>query len=157
KDVVFDCTRAGFERGDLATFMKQWTEDAKIIDCRQEKPGRYDHTVNRKQVEAMQRLMFSGLPEGGFKVTFESPRMEVTGDKAELRVRTVQKWGEEGANYEKESEIYLLRRTSEGWRVYENRAWPIESKEGEKSIDYDAKGWETLDAQVKEAEKAGDN
>jgi hypothetical protein len=80
KEVVFECTRAGFERGDLATYMQQWTDDAKIIDCRAEKPGKYDHTVNRKQVEAMQRLMFSGLPEGGFKLTFESPRIEVAGD-----------------------------------------------------------------------------
>jgi len=157
QDLVFGCTRAGFERKDVTEFMKPWTDDAKIIEGREEKPGKYDHVITRKQLEGMVRLMFSVPgPEGGYKVTFESPRVEIDGDKAELRVMTIVKWDEEGENMERLSEIYLLRRTAGGWRVYENRFWMVESKRGDETIDYDASGWKALDAKVEAAEKEGD-
>lgn len=156
RDVVFDALRAGFERGDLAAFMKCFADDAKLIEGREEKPGKHDHTLSRKQVEGLMRLAFADLPEGGFKVTFASPRVEVTGDKAELRVMTTIQWDEDGEEKDRQSEIYLLRRTADGWRVYENRFWMVESVQKDKTIDYDAKGWKTLDAIVAEAEKAGD-
>jgi ketosteroid isomerase-like protein len=156
KDVVFDCTRAGIERGDLATFMKMWADDAKVVEGREEKPGKRDHTITRKQLEATCRLMFSfPVPDGGYKVTFESPRVEVKGDKAELRVMTTAQWDEDG-EMDRQSEIYLLRRTADGWRVYENRYWMVEARQGDKTIDYDVKGWKLLDEIVAAAEKEDD-
>jgi hypothetical protein len=156
QDVVFDAMRAGFERGNLAEYMKVWTDDAKLIECREEKPGKYDHALNRKQLEAFCRLIFSDLPEGGYKITFESPRVEIEDDKAELRVMTTLKYDGEGENFDKMSEIYLLRRTRDGWHVYENRVWPVELQEGDKTIDYDAKGWKLLDDIVEAAQKEDD-
>jgi hypothetical protein len=157
QDLVFECTRAGLERGDLAAFMKQWADDAKVIEARQEKPGKYEQTMNRKQLEAICRLSFSvAAPDGGYKVTFDSPRVEVKGDKAELRVMTTAQWDEDGVHLDRQSEIFLLRRTADGWRVYENRYWMVESRQGDKTIDYDAKGWKLLDEIVEAAEKEDD-
>ncbi len=156
QEVVFDSLRAGFQRGDLAAFMKCLADDFKMIEGREEKPGKSDHTLNRKQLEGMMRLVFADLPEGGFKLTLASPRVEVRGDKAELRVMTTVQWDEDGEESDRQSEVYLLRRTADGWRVYENRFWMVESIQNDKTIDYDAKGWKTLDAIVEAAEKEGD-
>jgi hypothetical protein len=156
QDLVFDSMRAGYERGDLAKAMEPWGDDGKLVRCRGEKPGKYEYSLDRKRLEAVRRLIYSGLTVGANKLTFESPLVEIQGDKAELRVMTVVKFGDSDDNMQRHSEIYLLRRTASGWRIYECRSWPVEVRKGDKTIDYDSTGWKELDASVEAAEKEGD-
>lgn len=45
-------------------------------------------------------------------------------------------------------EVYRLRRTKNGWKVFENRAWPVAIRLRFTVTLFDAKKWKELDASV---------
>ncbi len=152
KKFVLDAQQAGFVRHDLETYLAQWADDARIVGARGEAPGKHELTLVRKQIDATRRLRFRGKPEIR-SMSFASPRVTVEGDEAILRVlHTVEFEG----GFESVSEIYRLRRTANGWKVYENRWWPVRAKYGERKFDFNEGTWKELDARVEECRRKGD-
>jgi len=146
--VVFDAQRAGVERGDLQAYLAQWTKDARIIAGRGPIKGEFEITLDRQQIEDTRRLRFSWRPVeyGNWKLGFRDVQTTITGDHAQMKLKSTVT-----VAYSRETvgEIYKLRRTKDGWRVYENRFWPIETKQAINRITkYDAATWKQLDADV---------
>jgi hypothetical protein len=86
-------------------------------------------------------------------MTFDNARVEVSGDTAELRWRTT--FRTEGFE-EVTSELYKLRKTSEGWRAFENRYWTITSGQPGGAPVKDVAYWAAQDTRVKAAQQTGD-
>ena len=153
EQVVFEAQRAGFERHDLKAYMRQWTDDAQIVLGRSAEPDKSDVVLDRKQIEATRRLMFRDMLDPALKLNHEDVQVEVTGDRAELRVRTTATF--EGG-FEAGREIYRLRKTPDGWKVFLNRWWPTKTQSGAETITYDAATWKSLDDRVTKARQDGD-
>lgn len=142
--VVFEARRAGQMRTDLTKYMSQWTDDARIIVARSEQPSELDWILDRTQIEATRKLQFKD-PSVARAVEFRNPRVTFEGEVATLRVDV--HVGYPDAT-ELVSEIYKLRRTDDGWRVFENRWWWISSMAYGETTTYDAEHWAALDVRV---------
>ncbi len=147
--VVFEAQRAGQLRTDLAEYMSQWTDDARIIVARSEEPSELDWSLDRAQIEATRKLQFQE-PSVARAVEFQNPRVSFEGEVATLRVDVHVGYPDAA---ELVSEIYKLRLTDDGWRVFENRWWRISSMAYGETTTYDAEHWAKLDARV-DAERA---
>ena len=152
RDVVVVGQRGGFIRHDLAAYMAQWTDDARIVAARGEMAGQYDYALDRAQIEATRRLRFRGA-SAVMTIDYEDERITVAGDRATMRVRTrlVYREGDERVG-----EIFRLRRTATGWRVYENRYWPLSQGSGDGATVLDDAYYAVADARVA-AERAADD
>ncbi|MHC4404871.1 MAG: DUF4440 domain-containing protein [Planctomycetota bacterium] len=157
RKTVFDAQRAGHVRHDLEAYMAQFTEDAQIVGGRSEKPHQYDLALNRKKIEATRRLRFRGRT-WVTKLEFDDARVEIAGGEAVLRVHTtVEVAGTtETSHVEEVQEIYRLRRTPDGWKVFLNRWWPAKMEFPGERVVYDVKTWQALDADVEQAKRDGD-
>jgi len=142
--VVFDAQRAGQMRTDLATYMAQWTDDARVIVARSEQPSDLDYSLDLAQIGATRKLQFQE-PSVARAVEFSNPRVTFEGEVATLRVDVHVGYPDSA---ELVSEIYRLRRTDAGWRVFENRWWWISSMESGETTTMDAEYWAPLDARV---------
>jgi hypothetical protein len=143
--LVQETQRAGFERHDFDKYMTLWADDAKIIVARGEKPGRHDLTLSRAQIEATRRVLFRADPPKDVKMTFANVRPEVDGDSATVRYRTtigIKDYVETVA------EVFRLRKKDGHWQAVENRAWPIETRNGDETTRYNAETWQRLDGEV---------
>ena len=148
---VFDAQRAGFVRHDIKAYMSQWTDDAKLVGGRRDTPELYDFTMNRKQIESSRRMLFQGKP-AITKVDFEVDDVKVEDDRATLRVRSTSHF--DGGTVQV-GEIYRLRKTGEGWKVFENRWWLIRRQIGDRTIVYDAEKLKRADAAVIREKRTG--
>jgi hypothetical protein len=153
KKTVFDAQLAGWERHSIGPYMAQWSDDARVIVGRSENPGKYDLVLSRDQLEATRRMLFQDKPS--LKLVFENARVEVKGNKAVLRVQTT--WKVKGSPEFSQAvqEVYRLRRTGGGWKVWENRAWLTSKVVGTEVRQFDEKTWKKLDARVEELRGAG--
>jgi hypothetical protein len=142
KKAVLGPQEAGWARHDFKTYMTQWARDARIVISREEKPGKHDVILDRKQIEATRRLLLHGTPPANKKVVFEDVKVTVKGNDAELRVRTTIS---EGKDYETAAEVYQVRKTSAGWKVSLNRGWPVKEKFGDQEKTFNAAKWKELD------------
>src|SRR5262249_30253504 len=106
---------------------------------------KYDYTFDYRQIEKTRKLLMSGKPGEGQRIAFEDVKVEVKKDKAELRCRATQFFGADSVTVE---EIYSLRKTVGGWKVYRNRGWPVENRLGGKITRFDEKTWRQLDDDV---------
>lgn len=150
--VVADGQRGGFIRHDLNAYLAQWTDDARLVAARQEAPGAHDYSLDRAQIEATRRLRFRGA-SAVMTLTFEDVGVTVAGDRATLR--TVTRLGYRHGD-ERVGEIYRLRRTAAGWRVYENRYWPVSQRTDGEVVALDAAYYASADARV-DAERNTDD
>jgi len=152
QSVVFDGQRAGFVRHDADAYMAQWTDDAVIVSARQEEPGPHDLRIVRSRFEPARRMRFRG-PADVLSVEFSDAVATVSGKTATLRTRTT-------ANYrggsETMAEIYRLRLTDAGWRVFENRFWRLTATNGDVERVFDASFYADADRRV-EQERAADD
>jgi hypothetical protein len=156
KKAVLGPQEAGWGRHDLKTYMTQWTDDARIIAGRAEQPGKFDFNLDRKQIEATRRLHFHGKPPEKRKITFANVKVTVKDEEAELRCRST--LANEDEQYVSD-EIYRLRKTPAGWKVYLNRGWFVSNKFKDQSTTYDAETWKKLDQEVEDlrgTDKRGD-
>lgn len=156
KKAVLGPQEAGWARHDFKTYMTQWADEAQIVVGRSFKADKFDVTFTYKQIEATRRLLFSAKPAPGQKVVFENVQVTVDGKQAKLMCRNTVFFG---ADYEVADELYRLRKTADGWKVFLNRGWLVKSKHGETLTTYDAAQWEKLDEQAefkKRADKRGD-
>lgn len=151
-ELVLEAMRAGYERHDATAYLALWADDARLTGGRGELPGRYDFTLDRSSIEAAQSIRFCGTPPR-YSFDFERAEGRVDGDEARLRTVTVLDF--EGG-FEREGEIYRLRRTPDGWRLFENRWWPIAEVVGDETLHFDAALWRELDARVARLEGAAD-
>lgn len=141
--LVRDAQAAGWVMHDLAGYMAQWTKDAKVVIGRGPRPGRYDVVLTRARLRASRALRF-GVPAGlGKYFKFQGAKVTVKGQRATLRVEVTH--GYPGGN-ERVAELYKLRRTKAGWRVYLNRAWPLSARRGEQTLTFGPALYRKLDA-----------
>ena len=142
---------AGVVKGDLKTYMSLWTFDARLVGGRTAKPGRYDVSLNRQQIENSRRIRFSRL-RGKLTLQHDISKVEVKNKLAELRtistIRTNQ-------SSERVREIFKLRKTKQGWRAYENRWQLIETRRNGQPTRYDDAYWKAADKAVERQRKVG--
>lgn len=152
-ELVQQSQKAGQEKHDLAKWLAPWARDAKIIGGRSEKPGMYDVVLTWPQIKAHAEIRYSGSPSKKVSMTFENVQVQIQDDKAVLRYRAVVKTPDSTTRAD---EIYLLRKTQTGWEIYENRWWPVHEIYKGKEIQFDAKTWQKLDAEVDQKRKNKD-
>jgi len=136
--------RSGVVRRDLAGYMAIWTADGKIVLARSEKPGKYQTVMTRPQFEALGRLRYRG-PRPERELEFTNERVDISGDRAVLRYRSLLK---EGGRVVIADEIFRLRKSNGKWAVYENRCWPVETRVAGETTHYTAATWKKRDAAV---------
>ncbi|MBI1375728.1 MAG: hypothetical protein GC159_23715 [Phycisphaera sp.] len=154
-ELVVAAQRAGYEQHQLEAYMQLWADDAKLIGSRD--AAGTDHPVEMgvEQIRLTRKLTFQRLAgDEPLRLVFGDQRVTIDGDTAEFRVEssTVR-----GAGYFKVGEVYKLRRTDKGWRVYENRWWPIEQKSGGSLTRFNAATWRDLDDDADAAKLSGDD
>ena len=144
-DFVLESQVAGVRDRDAKAYMSIWADDAKLIIGRSKKTGPHDVTINRTQLAQMSRAKSSAGPDKTLKMTHEKVRVKISGDKAVLKCQTHILAPD---YFQIMQEVFKLRKTEKGWRVYENRAWPVLVKRGAKRTIYNAAKWKELDAAV---------
>ena len=152
--LVQDSQRAGFERHDISGYLSIWSKDARIVGGRSERPGRYETVLKRDQIEATRTLRFKAKAPENVKLDFINVTAKVDGDTAVLRYQA--KYSRASEHSESVHEIYRLRKTNDGWKVYENRYWPVEIRLHDHVVKYNDKAWRRLDAEVTRQAAAGD-
>lgn len=145
--------KAGFERHDIDGYLAVWSDDAVLVGGRGPSEGPHDLTLNRQQLEATKRLRFSGNDSFGV-FTPTDATVELEGKLAEVRWRMTSGSDE---FVEVVDELYRLRKTEEGWRVYLNRYWFVEAGPKGRLVARDAAFYEAQDKAATEAKAAGDS
>ncbi|MBY0525397.1 MAG: DUF4440 domain-containing protein [Gemmataceae bacterium] len=130
--LVQDSQRAGIERHEFDGYITIWAADAKLVYSRAETASVYDTIWSRAQLEATVRTKCRAERPKDVKLTYENVRTEVAGDRAVLRCRTTKR-AAEGTSIA--DEVFQLRRTDAGWKVFENRFWLIEWRDGDRGHD----------------------
>lgn len=143
--LVQESQKAGREKGDAAKWLAPWAKDAKLIGGRTEKVGMYDLVLTWPQIKASAELRYCGPSPKDVSMTFENVQVQINGNQAVLRYRSVLK---SPKSLGKADEIFLLRKTKTGWEIYENRYWPVSFVLNEEETTYDAKTWQEFDAQA---------
>lgn len=153
RELVMDAMRAGFERGDLAAYMKIWAADARIVQQRDESASDSIQSVTAgKQIELTRRLNFSAIPPGLIKLKFESLRLELEPDQATWRCRATVVIGQEG-DEETVIEVYQLKRIGGEWKVVTNTWWPVSSRHQGRTRVFNRQTWSELDRKAEALEK----
>lgn len=145
-----DSQRAGVVERDVRAFLKIWSDDARLVHARTEKPSPYDIVADRAAFEKSARMQARGERDYRLDMRHEDEEAEVT-DEGEVVIRwTVRASWKQGAKSGSDTsrEIFRLRKTDEGWRVYENRFWPLASEVDGEVTRYDAAFWAKQDAEV---------
>jgi len=150
---VLAAQEAGLLKHDFKTYMAMWADDAQIIVCRSERQGKFDVVLERKEIEATRRITLNPDVKPSFTLTHSDVSVKVTGDEAVMYV-TSKSVFESG--HEIFRERYRLRRTDQGWKAYENRAWVIELKLPGLLTRYTPKVWADADKRVAEKRSEGD-
>lgn len=151
-ELVRDSMVAGFADHDIEGYLEIWSDEARLVGGRGPAAAPTDVVLSRKQIEATKRLRFAGKPTG-LLVSPVDPKVVVSGDEAVLtwRIKT-----EQPDFVEVVDEIYKLRKTGRGWRVYENRYWIVKAGGADAPTLYDAEYWKAKDLAVEAARSAGD-
>jgi WD40 repeat protein len=152
RDAVLRAEYLGWMRHDLGAYLAIRADDVRVTHGRGEEPDRHDLTMDRSQLEAIRRIQFGEpLPTAG-QSSYEDVRVEVGGDRASLGFRVVGAWKD---GFSEGAALFRLRRTARGWQIVEERGWPVRSRQGPKTVVYDAETWKAKDAAV-EVRRGGD-
>ncbi|MBN1910407.1 MAG: hypothetical protein JW818_11755 [Pirellulales bacterium] len=151
--MVQESQRKGVMKRDRKAYMSIWTKDARLICGRGEKPDKYDIVLQLEQIKQRTETTFAVVVPRKGRMTFEDARVTFTDDKAKLTYRTAISQPE---RLSLADEIFLLRKTKDGWKVYENRCWIVECHDGSDVTQYTPEMWKALDDQVEEYRKQGD-
>jgi hypothetical protein len=150
--LVQDAMVAGFTHHDLEGYLAIWSDDATLIAGRGPEAASTDRVFSRQQIAATKKLIFAG-PTAGVAVIASDPKVVRKGEEAVLSWRMNNKQRDFA---EVVDEVYKLRKTDAGWRVYENRYWLVETGTPEDLVKYTAAYWAAKDAAVSAAQSAGD-
>lgn len=152
-EMVQESQRGGYERHDVEAYMAIWAADAKLISARSSQPDKYDVEATRSQLEDVARLRFRAPAPADLKFQFDAVSVNITGDEAILEYRATVTTE---SSVDIGNEIYRLRKTSDGWKVYENRYWPTELRVDDQVFKYDATTWAERDDEVERTRKSND-
>ncbi|MBN1591527.1 MAG: hypothetical protein JW888_18580 [Pirellulales bacterium] len=128
------------------------TDDVKMIFGRGEKPGPYDIVLDRPKIEAMMRAVYHGKPDAKRKDDFGCPEVDLSGNEATVRHEshsTSPKFEEISA------QVVHLRKTKDGWKVYQSRTWLVYRKYPGKEARYTPEKWKSLDEEVDRCMREG--
>jgi len=151
-DLVLNSQRAGLVRGDTAAYIAPWARDGRWVMQRGPEPKqKYELIVDYKRGLARAELRSAGEHTTR---TLEHEKTEVLFSKDGTLARYVCTAVVQQEGYtEKVREIYLLRRTGSGWRIYENRFWPKMTLIGTKLKLFGSEYWAHLDQAVSDTAK----
>ena len=153
-DWLIASQRAGWEDGDIDTYLAQWHPEAALILARSEQPGEYDQRIEMDQLGPTRRLRMTDV-DTGVELAFSDIRVEIDGQRAIVSWRAVTA-GPDSVFRELMRERYLLSRSGEGWVVMENRAWFLGIEvNGEKTMFSEAE-WARRDAAAEAAQEVND-
>ena len=153
KKLVFDSQRDGFEKHDMEAYLAPLAKDVRIVTGRSATPNQYDLTLDRRQIEARARMTFHGKPTHNAVQSYEVVRAEIKGDEAVFETVTTRT---SPAGSSRTGEIFRLRKTASGWKIYLNRCWWIEATYGDRTVAFNTDYWEKADRRVVEARESGD-
>ena len=119
-ELIVSSLRAGFEKGDLATYMKIWAPEAKIISARSLTDDSHNVVITRAQNEQTKRILFSMEQTLQMKPKVRS--VEINKDSAVVFL-TVELHYLQQPFVQTVGERYLLQKTDNNWRITENRWW----------------------------------
>lgn len=150
-DTVLGSEKALLEEGDVDAHLAIWAPDAIIIRARAREPGPYDVKVPVDRLKPTLRMIVGR--EARRKVEVDKIEVEVKGDDATLSWRAVS--SEKATDYFREA--FVLRHTSDGWRVVEKRYWPTarEEESGERHR-FSSSTFADLDRHVEAVRATGD-
>jgi hypothetical protein len=151
--LVDEGQRAGWERHDLEGYMAQWASEARLVAGRAPEPGPHDWSLQREAIRATRQVRFAEPLPVGRSMNVELVAFTLEGDGALLQTRTTLR---QPGYVEAVGEHYRLHRSEAGWRVVENRWWPLETIAGAERIVYDEAYWQAADAEVEAARAAGE-
>lgn len=147
---IQDSQRGGLVQRDTDAFMKIWAKDVKVIAGRSPTPSLYDTVMTYSELEASSRAKAKGRADASLAVRYEDEAAEVVArDQIDITWSGQFEWrSEDRSGTDSFAELYRLRRTDEGWRVYENRSWMVASTRDGKTTRYDDTFWKERDADV---------
>ncbi|MEM9020886.1 MAG: hypothetical protein AAGC44_10015 [Planctomycetota bacterium] len=153
-DWLIACQRAGWEDGDIETYLGQWHADAVLVLARTEEPGAYDQHIPLERLEPTRRLRMTEV-NNGTTLSFSDIRVQVDGDDAVVNWRAVTT-GPDAVFRELMRERYTLKRAEEGWHVLENRAWFLGIEQRGAKTMFTEQHWARVDAAAQEATLANE-
>jgi len=149
RETVFTAQRAGFLHHDVDAYLEAWADDGRLVIGRGPEPSEHDTTWDRERLEASRHMRFAAEPPDDRQMEHADVEVRLEGDgRAELRCRTTTRTGR---MVEVVDEIYRLQRTEDGWRIVENRAWPVRVGTPDDMVEYDAEAYRDADRAVADA------
>lgn len=139
-----------------AAYMRIWDREAVIIAARTEQADRYDHVLEFDKIRQAAEARSQGKPDAKLEFHYADTKVEIQGKRATVTWRLKVTWRDlqsEATGEELTAERFVLRKTAEGWRVVENRFWPLVLKDADQEQTFDPARWKELDAAVDQARR----
>ncbi len=149
--------REGIAGRDPEAFLRIWTSDARSVGGRREQPEPYDVALDLAAMRASAVAKSRGPADETLTFRYRDVTSQATADEITLRWSLAVDFTAPGESGVDESiEIYRLRRTPEGWRVFYNRYWPVSETYAGATVRYDDALWNEREASLAAARKGGD-
>ncbi len=149
--------KEGIGGRDPAAFMRIWAPGARIVSGRREMPEAYDVTFEYASLGPTAEARSRGRQEAALAFRYDQVHAEAVGEEVRLRWQLTVDWtasSERGRD--QSAETYRLRRGPEGWRVIENRVWPLAQAVGASVTRFDERYWAEREAELAAAGKDRD-
>jgi hypothetical protein len=152
KETIFERYHAGWTRHDVAGHLALYSDDYRISTGRDQQPRPGDVTLDRTLFAEQQKLRFASRTARFVELTLEEVRISVNGDEAVARARGTVSWL---TGHYAVADEQKLRRTPAGWQIYRTHWWPVQYRQDDKLLIFDAATWKRLDeAADKESDPA---
>ncbi len=138
-------------------FLRMFTDDARVVEGRREQPDPYDRISDVALLRVVAVAQARGTRTFPFEYGFRDASSTATNDEVRLRWTLVEDiTGPHGKSSDESIETYRLRRTPQGWRVFQLRSWPTsDTFDGHTTI-YDASFWTARETELTVARTSGD-
>jgi hypothetical protein len=143
---------------DPEAFMRIWATDARIVSGRTETPDAYDVAFEYASLRPTALARSRGRQDVALLLRYEAVGAEAVADEVRLIWVLTVAWGAHGERGSDQSmERYRLRRGREGgWRVFENRVWPLGQATPQGAFRFDEAYWKAREAELAEAQRGRD-
>jgi hypothetical protein len=152
--------RRGLRDQDLAAFMSIWGDDARVVEGRGAEPGPRDELLPLERIEHFWRKRGNAADDDyDMEVEYSDERADVRGQRAEVRWKLIQRYThkrDKAVIRESYGERWILVASPAGWRVIENRMWPLAYEDATLKVTFDEAAWRRFDTAVDDARKSGD-
>lgn len=156
--MIQDSQRRGVAGRDAKAYMRIWTADARLVNARREQPSGHDYVLERSVFEPATKVRSQGAADMKIEMSYRDEQVTLAGERATVVWKVQASWRTQQGDVGDEvtSERYELEKTVDGWRVKENRFWPLSLTFRGRTTIYDDAEWERLDAAVDGAKVKGD-